>query len=269
MFSALRCANVRTMPGLTPAVRSLLIANAIVFAVRLLLPSVGDRMVTWLAFWFPRHDNFAWWQVVTYMFMHGGLTHIIFNMFGLVSFGTLLERQWGTRRFLIFYFLCGIGAGLIHTAVSWGEFQVIQNRLAESGMSVPGIESILHTGRYGMPGTDPNAEKAIVQLYRIYASPMLGASGAIYGILVAFGLLYPNARLALLFVPVPVAAKYVIPVLLALDLFSGVTGFSLFGGGIAHFAHLGGALIGFVLMWHWRNQARRGVTFGGARWRQG
>ena len=94
------------------------------------------------------------------------------------------------------------------------------------------------------------------ELYGIYATPMLGASGAIYGLLVAFGFLHPNAKLAIMFVPVPVAAKFVIPVLLLLDLFSGVTGFSLFGAGIAHFAHLGGALIGFLLMLLWRNRSR-------------
>jgi membrane associated rhomboid family serine protease len=125
---------------------------------------------------------------------------------------------------------------------------------------------MLDTGRYSGP-SDREINKAAVDLYQIYSGPMLGASGAIYGILVAFGLLYPNAKLAILLIPVPVAAKYVIPTLLALDLFSGVTGFSLFGGGIAHFAHLGGALIGFLLMWHWRNQARRAAELGGLRWR--
>jgi membrane associated rhomboid family serine protease len=101
---------------------------------------------------------------------------------------------------------------------------------------------------------DPKVNAAVVELYRITIGHMVGASGAIYGILVAFGLLYPNAKLALLFLPVPIAAKYFIPVLLALDLLSGVTGFSLFGGGVAHFAHIGGAAIGFLLMWYWRRR---------------
>ncbi|MGH7947185.1 MAG: rhomboid family intramembrane serine protease [Opitutaceae bacterium] len=242
--------------------------NAVAFIIGLLLPDWRGRMVEWFAFWFPRNEHFAWWQVVTYMFMHGGLAHIFFNMYGLASFGMLLERQWGTRRFLVFYFLCGIGAGIVHTAISWGEFQTIQNRLNDAGLDAPAIESMLHTGRYAEPG-DAAIQSSVVDLYRIYASPMLGASGAIYGILVAFGLLHPNAKLAVLFIPVPIAAKYFIPVLIALDLFSGVTGFSLFGGGIAHFAHVGGALIGLLLMWHWRNQARRAAQSGGLRWREG
>jgi membrane associated rhomboid family serine protease len=253
------------MPALSPAVRGLLIANAIFFAAGLLLPDLGGRMVGWFAFWFPRNEHFAWWQVVTYMFMHGGIGHIFFNMFALASFGVPLERQWGTRRFLVFYFLCGIGAGVIHMGVSWGEFQAIQGRLTEAGVTAPAIETMLNTGRYSGSRSNPAINTEIVDLYRIYASPTVGASGAIYGILVAFGLLYPNAKLALLFLPVPIAAKYFIPILLGMDLFSGVTGFSLFGGGVAHFAHIGGALIGFLLMWYWRSRTRRAE---GVRWEQ-
>jgi membrane associated rhomboid family serine protease len=187
------------------------------------------------------------------------MAHIFFNMFALASFGLPLERQWGTTRFLVFYFLCGIGAGLVQMAVSWGEFQSLHTRLTEAGVTRSAIESMLATGTYSGPRATPEINEVMVDIYRVFSGPMVGASGAIYGILVAFGLLYPNARLALLFLPVPIAAKYFIPVIVALDLFSGVTGFSLFGGGIAHFAHLGGAMIGFLLMWYWRVRARRAV----------
>jgi membrane associated rhomboid family serine protease len=256
------------MPTLTPAVRCLLILNALVFAVAFFIPDMGGRMVRWFAFWFPGNERFGWWQVVTYMFMHGGIGHIFFNMFALVSFGIPLEQQWDSRRFLVFYFLCGIGAGIIHMGVSWGEFQSIQSRLTEAGVTASAIEDMMNTGTYHGPRSDPNTRAAVMEMYQIFATPMVGASGAIYGILVAFGLLYPNAKLALLFLPVPIAAKYFIPVLLALDLFSGVTGFSLFGGGIAHFAHIGGAVIGFLLMWHWRNRARRTSRAGETTWRR-
>jgi membrane associated rhomboid family serine protease len=242
------------MPGLSPAVRILLIVNVVVFALGFFLPSLGGRMLGWFAFWFPRNEHFALWQPVTYMFMHGGIAHIFFNMFGLASFGLPLERQWGTRKFLVFYFLCGIGAGLVHMGVSWFEYEAIHRRLTEAGITASAIDSMLTTGSYYGPAGDSAIKDGMRDLYRIHVGPMVGASGAIYGILVAFGLLYPNAQLALLFLPVPIAAKYFIPIILLLDLFSGVTGFSLFGGGIAHFAHLGGALIGFLLMWHWRNR---------------
>jgi membrane associated rhomboid family serine protease len=257
--------NVRCMGTLPPAVRSLLIVNAIAFVIGLLLPGVGIRMVEWFAFWFPRNEYFAWWQLVTYMFMHGGIAHIFFNMFALVSFGLLLERQWGSGRFLLFYFLCGIGAAVIHSGINWNEYQGIQNQLVEAGLTAPAIETMLSTGRYVVPRNDPAIDAAIQDLYRIYATPMVGASGAIYGLLVGFGILYPNAKLALLFLPVPIAAKFFVPIILGLDLLSGITGFSLFGGGIAHFAHIGGALIGFLLMWHWRKRPPRtpGLFHGG------
>lgn len=250
------------------AVRGLLIANAVIFTIGLLVPELGSRMVKWFAFWFPRNEHFAVWQVVTYMFMHGSIAHIFFNMFALLSFGDPLERQWGAGRFLIFYFLCGIGAGLIHTGVSWFEYAAIHNRLIDAGMTAPAIDAMMSTAMYEGP-QDPKINAAVVDLYRIYSGPMIGASGAIYGILVAFGLLYPNAKLALLFLPVPIAAKYFIPVIIAMDLLSGVTGFSLFGGGIAHFAHVGGAIIGFLLMWHWRSQARRAAPSGDPRFGYG
>ncbi|MBK9989352.1 MAG: rhomboid family intramembrane serine protease [Verrucomicrobia bacterium] len=244
------------MNRLSPAVLGLVIVNAAAFVVGMVMPEARAWLVEHGAIWFTGNPHFALWQVVTYMFLHGGAGHILFNMFGLVSFGGLLERQWGTRRFLIFYFLCGVGAALVHNAVNAYQFGVLQERLIAQGLTPDAIRSLLETGRGTLP---PGAEikATLVELYRIYAGPMLGASGAIYGILVAFGLLYPNAKLALMFLPVPIAAKFFIPILLALDLLSGVTGFSLFGGGIAHFAHLGGALIGFILMLVWRRQAQR------------
>jgi len=236
-------------------VLGLVIANAAVFVAGLVLPQGSEWLVGHGAFWFTANPHFALWQAVTYMFLHGGVGHIFFNMFALVSFGGLLERQWGTRRFLVFYFLCGVGAALVHNAVNAYQYGALQERLVAQGLTPDTIRSLLASGRGAIP---PGAEikTALFELYRIYAVPMLGASGAIYGILVAFGLLYPNAKLALMFVPVPIAAKFFIPVLLALDLLSGVTGFSLFGGGIAHFAHLGGALIGFVLMLFWRRRSQ-------------
>ena len=243
------------MNRISPAVAGLLIANAAVFAAGMLVPAWHNPLVEAGAFWFPTHEHFGWWQAVTYMFLHGSLSHIVFNMFALVSFGTILEREWGAARFLIFYFLCGVGAGLIQMGINWYEFGGLHHRLVAAGMTPSAIDALMKTGSGLMP-SDPAIKATLLDLYRIYAAPMLGASGAIYGLLVAFGCLHPNAKLALMFVPVPVAAKFVIPILLGLDLFSGVTGFSLFGGGIAHFAHLGGAAIGFLLMLLWRN--RRG-----------
>lgn len=242
------------MNRLSPAVLALLIANAVVFGIGLVMPHTRDWLVEKGAFWFPSNQSSGAWQAFTYMFLHGSIGHLFFNMFALASFGAVLERHWGTGRFLIFYFLCGIGAAFVHSGVDHYRYHVLQERLVERGLAPAEIDSML-SGQSDLP-PDDGMRRDLVELHRIYAAPMLGASGAIYGVLVAFGLLYPNAKLALLLIPIPIAAKIVIPILLTLDLLSGVTGYSLFGGGIAHFAHLGGALIGFLLMLLWRRRER-------------
>jgi membrane associated rhomboid family serine protease len=241
------------MNRISRTVKVLLLMNVVAFVAGLLLPHGSERLISVGALWYPDNAHFGVWQVVSYMFLHGSMGHIFFNMFALVSFGTILEREWGAERFLLFYFVCGVGAALVQLGVNWYEFNGLHERLVAAGMSPSTISSLLATGRGTIP-SDPAVEKVLEQLYGIYASPMLGASGAIYGLLVAFGFLHPNAKLALMFVPVPIAAKYFIPAMLGLDLFSGVTGFSLFGGSIAHFAHLGGAAIGFLLMLLWRRR---------------
>jgi membrane associated rhomboid family serine protease len=241
------------MNGISRAVAVLLMINVAVFAAGLLVPAWREQLVAAGAFWYPANGHFGPWQAVTYMFLHGGVGHIFFNMFALVSFGSILEREWGAARFLVFYFLCGIGAGLIQTGVNWHEFGALHGRLVAAGMTPSAISTLLATE--SLPA-DPALANLFFELFRVYAAPMLGASGAVYGLLVAFGCLHPNAKLALVFVPVPVAAKFFIPIILALDLLSGVTGFSVFGVGVAHFAHLGGAAIGFLLMLLWRNRGR-------------
>jgi membrane associated rhomboid family serine protease len=243
------------MSHLPRAVLGLLLVNIAVFVAGLVLPHGREQIIATGAFWYPANEHFEPWQAVTYMFLHANFSHIFFNMFALVSFGTILEREWGAARFLIFYFLCGVGAGLIQMGINWYEFGMLHERLVAAGMNPSDIAVLVKTGRGAIP-TDPAVEAVLVDLYQIYTAPTLGASGAIYGLLVAFGCLHPNAKLALMFVPVPVAAKFFIPVMLALDLLSGVTGFSLFGAGVAHFAHLGGAAIGFLLMLLWRNRRR-------------
>lgn len=241
---------------MTPAVTALLIVNIVVFIAGALMPNRGEALIATGALWYPANGHFGLWQLVSYMFLHGSPGHIFFNMFALVSFGKILEREWGTSRFLAFYFICGVSAALVQTGVNWQEFRSLHSHLVAAGLTSSDISSLLVNGG-GMMPADPALKAALFKLYGIYMGRMIGASGAIYGLLVAFGFLHPNARLALMFVPVPVAAKYFIPVLLLLDLFSGVTGFSIFGASIAHFAHLGGAAVGFLLMLLWRQRSRR------------
>lgn len=236
------------------AIKGLIIANIIFFVITFFVPGMGEQMFEWLALYFPQNEHFGLWQFITNMFMHGSYGHIIFNMYALWAFGSPLETIWGQKKFLFFYFLCGIGAGLIYTLVNYFQFNSIYNELLSLGVSAADIQNLLETGRSGSELLKEYSNEKLTEFYSLYHTPAVGASGAIYGVLVAFGILFPNAKLALLFFPVPIAAKYFIPALIALDLFSGITGFSIFGGGIAHFAHIGGAIIGFLLMWYWKRK---------------
>ncbi len=238
--------------NLSLAVKGLIAVNALLFVVTYFLPGNEQRMSEMLALYFPMNELFQPWQFVTHIFMHGGFAHILFNMFALFMFGTPLEKVWGSQRFLIFFFLSGIGAGLIYTGINFLEFNSLADKLASNGLSQGEIKLILDTGQYNSSLLSKISKEELSEFFTLFHAHVVGASGAVYGILVAFGIMYPNAKLALIFLPVPVAAKYFIPALLLLDLFSGITGFSLFGGGIAHFAHIGGAIIGFCLMMLWR-----------------
>ena len=237
------------MQQVTPLVLVLIVINVSLFLLNSL---TTFELNQWFALYYPDNPQYGIWQYVTSMFMHGSLPHLLFNMFGLYMFGSALEKVWGQKKFLIFYFAAGIGAGVIYTLVNYFQFTASFDSLLALGLANFEIKEILLTGSYSdqYPGLE---KEMLVDFYRTYHAPMVGASGAIYGVLVAYAIRYPNAKLFLLFIPFPIAAKFFVPALLLLDLFSGVTGFSLFGGGIAHFAHLGGALVGFLLVFYWRN----------------
>ncbi|MDA3872794.1 MAG: rhomboid family intramembrane serine protease [Kiritimatiellae bacterium] len=250
------------MPANLTATHLLLFLNVAVFLIMEYVLPNNEAVWRAMPLYLPENANFRLWQYVSSMFTHGSLSHLFMNMFGLFSFGSLLERIWGAKRFVIFYFAVGIGSGLIYSAVNTWEYRSAASALVEAGMpqssldQIPEAENIPEYADTLVARNSTVVERIgiepLEELFTIYLTPVVGASGAIYGILTAFGLLFPNAKLSLIFLPVPVAAKYFIPVLLLLDLFSGITGFSIFGGGIAHFAHLGGALIGFLLMMLWR-----------------
>jgi membrane associated rhomboid family serine protease len=245
------------MNKITDTVKHLIIINVLLFLVaKFVYPPLQDLF----ALHFPKNPDFGYWQYLTHMFMHSQQTfmHIAFNMLGLWMFGSPLEQMWGRNKFLFFYLSAGLGAGLIYTAVNYFQFNSIYNDLINLGLQDSSIQNILSTGSYNSDILGQVSEKKLSTFYHIFNTPAVGASGAIYGILVAFGMSFPNSKLALIFFPVPIAAKYFIPVLIAIDLFSGVTGFSIFGAGVAHFAHVGGALIGLLIMLYWKqNQFKR------------
>jgi membrane associated rhomboid family serine protease len=240
------------MGKLTDAIKMLIAANVVLFGITYFIPGNEDRMIEMLSLYFPLNDHFHWWQLVTSVFMHGGFFHLFLNMYALWAFGSVLEQLWGSKRFLVFYFLCGLGAGIIYLSVNYYQYTTLYQELTAAGIDPQEIDRLLRSGSSGLTGYSEKLQLAYEKLYGLFNIPALGASGAIYGVLVAFGMMFPDAKLALIFFPVPIPAKYFIPGLIAIDLFSGVTGFSIFSGGVAHFGHVGGALIGFLLMWYWR-----------------
>ncbi|CAM1349757.1 rhomboid family intramembrane serine protease [Tenacibaculum crassostreae] len=234
------------MPRLTQAIKHLIIINVILFFAPQLL---NMDLTNLFALHYPKNEHFGFWQYVTHMFMHGGTAHLLFNMYGLWAFGTPLEQMWGRNKFLFFYFSAGIGAGLIYTLANYYQFNGIYEQLITMGISPNEIQNILDSGQYNN-NLITLSNKTMSEFYSLYHTPAVGASGAIYGVLVAFGLTYPDAKLALIFFPVPIAAKYFIPLIIASDLFFGMTKYSI--GNVAHFAHVGGAIIGFIIAWYWK-----------------
>ncbi len=237
------------MNKVTDVIKHLIILNVILY----LAPQFLDFDIQHLfALHFPESDEFGFWQFLTHMFMHSqhSFMHILFNMYGLWAFGTPLEQMWGKSKFIFFYFSTGLGAGLIYTAVNYYQFNSVYEQLTNAGVSIADIQNLLKTGSYNNLILESISEQRLGEFYSIFNSQVVGASGAIYGILVAFGLAFPNAKLGLMFIPIPISAKYFIPLIIASDIFFGITKYSI--GNIAHFAHVGGAIIGFIIAWYWK-----------------
>ena len=204
-----------------PTVTKNLVAINILMFIATLINE--NFMVTNFAMFYPASPFFKPWQILTHMFMHGGFWHIFFNMYSLLMFGSILERSLGPKKFLIFYFVTGLGAVALHTGVEWMQARVfIANGAAQA-------------------------------YQQLLVTPTLGASGAIYGVLIGFAMLYPQARLTLIFPPIPMTAKWLVIIFAAIELFSGINGIQ---DGVAHFAHLGGMLFGWLLIRWWRKHGK-------------
>lgn len=235
---------------MTDMVKHLLIINIIFFVGSFLAPQAQEL----LALHYFENDRFRIWQPLTHMFMHGGIGHIFFNMFALVMFGSTLEHFWGGKKFLFFYISCGLGAMLLHTAVNYYSVHEGVNILIENGFSKQEIFSLMNEEKYNPQWQEFLSPSAFQNMTQGFIGVAVGASGAIYGLLVAYAFMFPNAELMLIFLPVPIKAKYFVPGLLLMDLYLGLNGNPILGGstGIAHFAHIGGAVIGFIMMWYWK-----------------
>lgn len=239
------------MMKITPVVKQLLIINIIFFIGSMLVP-VSEQ---YFALFFPENPAFKFWQPLTHMFMHGGFAHIAFNMFALYSFGSTLEHFWGGKKFLFFYISCGLGAALVNFAVNYYFYQDALNILLANGYHKAEILSLLNDGKIDTRWQEILTVSEFKHFVEAYTGAVLGASGAVYGLLVAFAFMFPNAELGIMFIPIPIKAKYFVPVyMLLFDGFFGIFGSSLMGfeSGIAHYAHIGGAFFGFMIMWYWK-----------------
>lgn len=212
---------MRNLPTVT---RYLLIANIIVYLLTAMLQRVGIDLNTIGGLHYITAQSFHWWQPITYMFLHANLGHIFFNMFAVWMFAPMIEREWGERRFLVYYLVCGIGAAVIQECVWAG---MLSNMSAQyDAVSIAHYAYFLNT---------------------------IGASGAVFGILFAFGWLYPDVPMYILFVPVPIRARIFVMIYAAIELFAGLGSVAgLTADHIAHFAHLGGMLFGWLLILYWR-----------------
>ena len=213
------------MGFIPPVTRNLIIINTLILIIT---DFSKNFMYETFALFYPASPFFHWWQPVTHMFMHGGFGHLFFNMFTLYMFGSVLERVWGGKKYLLFYMVTGLGAALLHTGVEW--LQTLH------------WQHIIQTG-------DPSAAIAATQSMRaMLTTPTVGASGAIYGLLLGYAMLFPDSVMTLIFPPISMKAKWFVLVFAVIELLMGVLG----SDGVAHFAHLGGMLFGFILIRIWR-----------------
>ncbi|HDR52034.1 MAG TPA: rhomboid family intramembrane serine protease [Mariniphaga anaerophila] len=261
------------MNAIPPVVKNLIIINVLLLLATWAMQSQGIDLVQYLGMHYPGSDKFMMHQIVTHMFMHGGLAHLFFNMFALWMFGRVLESVWGSRRFLIYYFVTGLGAVALHMFVNHLEISSIQNAV-EAFRNTPSPELLDQFVNKNLPNAAPrvrdfinawydnptsaaHAAEGLSLMERILQMkmdiPTVGASGAVFGVLLAFGVLFPNTQLMLLFPPIPIKAKYFV---IAYGLIELYLGFTRPGSNVAHFAHLGGMLFGYLLIKYWNKTTK-------------
>ncbi|MBV5314913.1 MAG: rhomboid family intramembrane serine protease [Prolixibacteraceae bacterium] len=232
--------SINTIP---PVVKNLIIINAIMLFITYVLGMRGVDLYKILGLHYFESPDFRPFQLVTHLFMHGDIWHLVFNMFALWMFGRVLESVWGPKRFFIYYFVTGLGAAALHTLVNFIEFHYLASKMLPETVQMV-VSQGTEIFNQGKNFTDPQAFK----LNNILNMPTVGASGAVFGILLGFGMLFPNTELMLLFPPIPIKAKYFVMGYGAIELFSGIANT---GSNIAHFAHLGGMLFGFFMIRYW------------------
>ncbi len=259
--------QLRMNNQITPAVKNLLIVNFILWLATMVCdrfaPSID--LTAWLGLHYWSADNFHFWQPITYMFMHGGFDHIFFNMFALYMFGSTLEYAWGSKRFLIFYFVAGLGAALVQELVWTIEYQPMLSAVAKAAEqgSAAGIlnyeETLRHFLHFNYP-LESAGQSELIRINELISTSLpsalttIGASGCIFGLLFAYGWLFPDAKVFFIFVPIPIPSRIFVAIYAFIELFLGVANFSF--DNVAHFAHLGGMLFGWLLLLYWRRKRK-------------
>ncbi|CAD7806348.1 Rhomboid protease GlpG [Chryseobacterium aquaeductus] len=243
--------------NIPPITKNLIIINVVVYILSNLI--LSEQIYFYLSAYFPLSPYFESWQIITHMFMHArmgdgvGLLHIIFNMFTLYSFGPILEQSLGDKKYLILYFLSGLGAFFLFNLWNFIEYQNIYNQLDAVGFDVESYisnpQAYLASSKVAVGNVN-----LLEKLNSIIFGSMLGASGAIFGVIAAFATLYPDSKIGIMFIPVPVKVKYLLPIIVIGSVYLGIFGG---GGNIAHLAHVGGAIVGFILAKIWRKHLYR------------
>ena len=237
---------------LPDVIKNLLIINGLFFLATVVLGNVtGTDLIHLLGLYLPGSPNFQPYQIVSHIFMHGNLTHIFFNMFALWMFGYTLENVWGSKRFLIYYMITGLGAAAIHLGVNYWEALALKQELINAGFTSQMLQDLISTGRWDGASVSGVSQDVIRQYYLKYNVPTVGASGAVFGVLLAFGMMFPNQYVYLYFA-IPIKVKYFVAGYAALELYSGIANDP--SSNIAHFAHLGGMLFGYILIRYWKKR---------------
>ena len=240
------------MNRISPTVKQLLIIN-VIFYFGSSMSLNTEFIYSLFSLHFPENPDFKFWQLITHMFMHGGILHLAFNMFALWMFGSAIESIFGSRRFIFFYITCGLGAALAQIGFLYYSFYSNLDILTSSGYDSQSVLNLLMEGRYNTNWGNILGADGLLSFNTSFLATMVGASGAIMGVLVAFGMFFPESKLMLIFFTIPIKAKYFIPGIILLDLFSAITGQAIFSpSNTAYIAHIGGALTGFLIMYYWK-----------------
>ena len=229
---------------LPEVVKNLLIINGLFFLATITLDGMGFDMYRFFGLHQFQSDDFMPHQLVTHIFMHGNFTHLFFNMFALWMFGKVLENVWGGKRFLIYYMITGLGAAAIHLGVSQYEIMSLQTQI-----STTDLNRLLNEGKNILENNQNYINPIMSKLNLLIYTPTVGASGAVFGVLLAFGMLFPNALLYI-YLAIPIKAKYFVILYGLLELYAGISNNP--ADNVAHFAHLGGMLFGFILLKYWQ-----------------